>query len=139
MLVAVVEQPLRTDDILVDYPGNRALDATELFSVCSISGLRHVLEAPRSETFWQLILLLIPYELPHEHEDVVGVQITVFGLRDGFEIWIVSKYHVAICCYLSIDGATVESVAGESFIHNSLDVFIVFLLMIPSRVQIIGM
>ena len=138
MLVAVVEQPLRTDDILVDYPGNRALDATELFSVCSISGLRHVLEAPRSETFWQLVFLLIPYELSHEHQDVVGVQITFFGLRDGFEIWIVSKYHVAISCYLSIDGATAKGVAGESQIHNNLDVLIVFLLMIPSGVQIIG-
>ena len=67
----------------------------------------------------------------HEHYDVVDIHLIVFRLRDGFEIHFVAEYYFAFYRYFSFDRATMEGVAGESIIHNSLDVFIVFLLVIP--------
>ena len=80
---------------------------------------------------------MVPYDLPHVMEGVVGILLTARRLLDAAKRRIVGERVLAVLMNCPGEGASRSGVAGENIIKNILDICVVFL-GVTVRVEICG-
>ena len=69
---------------------------------------------------------MVPYDLPHVMEGVVGILLTARWLLDAGERRIVGEHVLAVPETCPAEGASRYGVVGKSFIKNFVDICVVF-------------
>ena len=80
---------------------------------------------------------MVPYDLPHVMEGVVGIPLTARRLLDAAERRIVGEHVLAVPTNWPGEGASRSGIAGENIIKNFLDICVLFL-RLTVRVKIQG-
>ena len=126
---ALEEDPLLSDDIPLDCRSNLLLDAAELSGDSLwIVGITQFIP-PLHQFIGQVKFRSIPYELPHEHDGVVGFPRTFIRLPHRWEVRLVDEFQRASPYNFTLElGAYPVAEARESIVKNALDAGVVLLL-----------